>query len=157
MILFQCSLFVYQVVKSIGILNRLKRYVPPNIPRTLYSAFILHFNFSFLNWGFKANRTRHQKMQVPTRCLIRGNGNTGMVTRGAQLGLCGLFVKTPLTIGNTLFEIDGVIIIPHNATFSELGQKPPFSGILWPLEGWNLTNVAQKRINSEHSSKQCTH
>ena len=31
-----------KVAKSIGILNRLKRYMPPNILRTLYSALILH-------------------------------------------------------------------------------------------------------------------
>ena len=34
-----------------------------------------------------------------------------------------------------MFEIDWVIIIPHNDTFSDIGQKPPFSVILWQLEG----------------------
>ena len=55
-----------KVAKSIGILNRLKRYMPPNILRTLYSALILpHFQFSILNWGFKANRiTRLQKRAI---------------------------------------------------------------------------------------------
>ena len=31
------------------------------------------------------------------------------------------FVKTPLTIVNTMLEIDGVIIISHNGTFSDNG------------------------------------
>ena len=44
--------------KLIAILNRLKRYLSTDIIRTLYSALILpHFQFSVLNWGFKANRT----------------------------------------------------------------------------------------------------
>ena len=116
-------------------------------------------------------------------------------------------MKTPLTSLNTLFEIDRVIIIPHNVTFSDNGckplvfrnfvatrgpnwptwpksksilnthpisvptkfeldcvntfsdngWKPPFSVILWPLEGQNLANMAQKRINSEHSPNKGTY
>ena len=46
-----------RVGKLIGILNRLKRYLSIDILRTLYSALILpHFQFSVLNWGFKADR-----------------------------------------------------------------------------------------------------
>ena len=58
---------------------------------------------------------------------------------------------------NTMFEIDLVIIIPHNGTFSGNGWKPPFSVILWPPEGQNFVNVAQKRIISEHLSNKCVH
>ena len=67
------------------------------------------------------------------------------------------FVKTLQISVNTMFEIDRVIIIPHNGTFPDNGQKLPFSVILWPLEGQNLANMAQKRINSEHSPNKCTH
>ena len=65
------------------------------------------------------------------------------VTRGAKLGI---FVKTPLTTMNTMFEIDWVIIIPHNGTFSDIGQKPPFSVIrlVGPShyldQSWNIVN-----------------
>ena len=52
-----------------------------------------------------------------------------------------------------MFEIDLVIIIPHNDTFSAYGGKPLFSVILWPLEGQNLVNVAKKQTISEHSPK----
>ena len=52
-------------------------------------------------------------MHVPAWGLIRGNGNTEMVTRRAELGLCGLkmevFVKTALTSVHIIFEIDRVI------------------------------------------------
>ena len=41
-------------------------------------------------------------------------------------------------------------------TFSDNGHKPPFSVILWPLEGQNLAYVARKQINSEHSPNKCT-
>ena len=61
-------------------------------------------------------------MHVPAWGLIRRNGNTETVTRGAKLGLYGLFVKTPLTSVNTMFELDWVIIIPYNGTFSDIGQ-----------------------------------
>ena len=58
---------------------------------------------------------------------------------------------------NTISEIDRVIIIPYNSTFSDNGRKPPFSIILWPSESQNLANVAQKQINSEQSPNKCTH
>ena len=44
-----------------------------------------------------------------------------------------------------MFELDCV------NTFSDNSQKPTFSVIFFlPLEGQNLANMAQKRINSEH-------
>ena len=96
-------------------------------------------------------------MHVPTWGLIRGNENTDMVTRGTKLGLSGIFMKTILASVNTMFEIDWVIIIPHNGTFSDIGQKPPFSVILWLLEGQNLASMAKKQIVSEHSPNKCYH
>ena len=54
-------------------------------------------------------------------------------------------------------EIDWVIIIPHNDTFSDIGQKPPFSVILWQLEGQSWAKVVQKQINSENLPNKCTH
>ena len=56
-----------------------------------------------------------------------------------------------------MFEIDWVIIIPHNDTFPDIGQKPPFSVILWRLEGQSWAKVVQKQINSENSPNKCTH
>ena len=50
-----------------------------------------------------------------------------------------------------MFEINLVIVIPHNGTCSDNGRKPELSVILWPIEGQNLANVAQKWVNSEHS------
>ena len=42
-------------------------------------------------------------------------------------------------------------------TFSANGRKLPFSVILRPLEGQNLANMGQKRINIWHSHKKCVH
>ena len=55
-----------KIAKSIGIINRLKRYLPLSILRTLYNALVLpHFQFSILNWGFKANKiVRLQKRAI---------------------------------------------------------------------------------------------
>ena len=64
---------------------------------------------------------------------------------------------TPLTSMNTTFEIDRVIIIPHNGAFSDNGRKPAFSVIMWPLKGKNLANVDQKWVKTEHSPNKCTH
>ena len=97
-------------------------------------------------------------MHVPARGLIRGNGYTEMVTKGAKLGLCGLFVKTALTSVNTMFEIDWVIIISHNVTFSDIDQKPSFSVILWPLESQNCVACREHvgEINIVMMGLQCT-
>ena len=67
------------------------------------------------------------------------------------------FVKTPLTSVNAMFGTDQVIVIPHNGTYSDNGRKPPFSVILCPLGGQTFVSVAQRRINSEHSSNKRTH
>ena len=50
-----------------------------------------------------------------------------------------------------MFELDCM------NTFSDNGLKPPFSVILWPIEGQNLANVAKNHIKSEHSPDKYTH
>ena len=61
-----------KIAKSIGIINRLKRYLPLSILRTLYNAFVLpHFQFSILNWGFETNkveRLQKRAIRVITNC-----------------------------------------------------------------------------------------
>ena len=90
-------------------------------------------------------------MHVSAWGLIRRNGNTEMVSIGAKLGLRGLFMKTPLSSVNTMYEKDRVIFMPHKGTFSDNDQKPPVSVILWSLQGKNLAKVAKMPIDSENS------
>ena len=55
-----------KIAKSIGIMNRLKRFLPLSILRTLYNALVLpHFQFSISNWGFKANKI----VRLPKRAI----------------------------------------------------------------------------------------
>ena len=65
-----------KIAKSIGIINRLKRYLPLSILRTLYNALVLpYFQFSILNWGFKANKVvRLQKRAI--RVITNSKYNT---------------------------------------------------------------------------------
>ena len=43
----------YKVSRSIGVLNKLKKFLPLTVLRILYNALILpHFQFSILAWGF---------------------------------------------------------------------------------------------------------
>ena len=46
-----------EVSRSIGVLNRLKKFLPITILRILYNALILpHFQFSILTWGLNPGR-----------------------------------------------------------------------------------------------------
>ena len=46
-----------KILRSLGIMNRLKRYLPQNIIRTIYNSLILpHTNYSILVWEFKSGR-----------------------------------------------------------------------------------------------------
>ena len=46
-----------KISRSLGVMNRLKRYLPQNILRTIYNSLILpHINYSILVWGFKSSR-----------------------------------------------------------------------------------------------------
>ena len=65
-------------------------------------------------------------MHVPAWCLVKGNGNKDIVARGAKLGLRGIFMNTPLNNVNILFEIDQVLIIPHNDTFQIMVRNHHF-------------------------------
>ncbi len=45
------------ISKSIGILNKLKHFLPLNIKILLYNSLILsHLNFDILTWGYKCEK-----------------------------------------------------------------------------------------------------
>ena len=58
--------------RSLGIMSRLKQYLPRNILRTIYSSVILpHLNYSVLVWGFKSSRIANlQKRTAHTEPLF---------------------------------------------------------------------------------------
>ena len=55
-----------KISRSLGIMNRIKRYLPQNILHTTYNSLILpHIDYSILVWGFKSSRiSKLQKRAV---------------------------------------------------------------------------------------------
>ena len=54
-----------KISRSLGIMNRLKRYLPQNILRTIYNSLSLpHINSSILVWGFKSRRISKLKKSI---------------------------------------------------------------------------------------------
>lgn len=67
-----------KVSRSIGILNRLKRYLPQAVLLTLYNTLILpHFNYGILLWGWKSDGlARLQKKAIRVITNSRYNEHT---------------------------------------------------------------------------------
>ena len=54
-----------KVAKCIGIMNRLKRFLPPHILKTLYFTLVhSHLNYSLLAWGFNCRRIKLLQKKV---------------------------------------------------------------------------------------------
>ena len=65
-----------KISKTLGIMNRLKHIVTPDILRLIYNALILsHLNFSLLSWGTNTRRLfKLQKKAV--RIIAKGKYNS---------------------------------------------------------------------------------
>ena len=58
-----------KISRTLGIMNRLKRFLPTNILRLIYNSLILpYFQYSILTWGFKVGRL--EKLQKRAVCII---------------------------------------------------------------------------------------
>ena len=66
-----------KVSRSIGVLNRLKKFLPLTVLRILYNALILlHFQFSILAWGFNPGRlNKLQKRAIRVITSIKYNAH----------------------------------------------------------------------------------
>ena len=62
-----------------------------------------------------------------------------------------MLTKSELILKSDPISVDTKFELDYMTTFSDNGRKPPFSVILWSLEGQNLAKVAEKWINSEQS------
>ena len=59
-----------KIVKTLGILNILKRYLPLNVLRIIYNSLILpHLNYGILLWGHQAKQTK--QIQVIQKRAVR--------------------------------------------------------------------------------------
>ena len=72
---------------SLGIMNRLKQYLPQNIFRTIYSSLILpHINYSILVWGFKSSRiSKLQKRAARMISCSKYNAHTKPLLQSLNL------------------------------------------------------------------------
>ncbi len=76
-----------KISKSIGILNRLKHFLPLNIKTMLYSSLILsHLNFGILNWGYACERiTKLQKKAIRIISTSKYNAHTEPIFKSLNL------------------------------------------------------------------------
>lgn len=73
-----CDMLANKISKTIGVLNRLKRYTPTNILRTLYCSMVQsHFNYTILAWGNECSRLEKlQNKAIRIISLSRYNADT---------------------------------------------------------------------------------
>ena len=76
-----------KISRSLGMMNRLKRYLPQNILRTIYNSLILpHINHSILVWGFKSSRiSKLQKRAVRMITCSRYDAHTEPLYKSLNL------------------------------------------------------------------------
>ena len=76
-----------KISKYVGLLNKLKHYLPASILKTLYCSLILpHLNYGSLAWGFDANRIfKLQKRAL--RCITNSKFNAHTEPLFKQLNL----------------------------------------------------------------------
>ena len=73
--------------KYIGILNRLKRYLPSHILKTIYTSLIQsNLNYSILAWGFNCGRLKSiQKRAIRIICNSKFNAHTEPLMKKLEL------------------------------------------------------------------------
>jgi hypothetical protein len=75
------------ISKTIGILNRLKHFLPLNIKTTLYNSLILsHINYCLLVWGYDHTRMKKlQKRAIRTLTVSKYNAHTEPLFKSLNL------------------------------------------------------------------------
>ena len=93
-----------KIARTIGVINRLKHYLPLEVLRYLYNALILpYFQYSVLTWGFKQNRlNKLQKRAV--RVVSRSKYNAHTEPLFKKLNLLKLDDIFKLNILKTFFN-----------------------------------------------------
>ena len=50
-------LIANKISRTVGVINRLKNYIPQNVLFTIYNTLIMpHLNYGILTWGFNSDR-----------------------------------------------------------------------------------------------------
>ena len=76
-----------KISRSWGVMNRLKRYLPHNMLRTIYNSLILPLiSYSILAWGFKSSRiSKFQKRTVRMTSCSKYNAHTEPLFKSLNL------------------------------------------------------------------------
>ena len=76
-----------KIARSVGVLNRLKRFLPANILRTVYNAMILpHLQYGILCWGHNLSRLRKlQKKAIRAVSHKKYNAHTEPIFKDLNL------------------------------------------------------------------------
>ena len=76
-----------KVSKCVGILNKLKYFLPLNIKILIYSSLVLsHLNFGILAWGYQCDRViKLQKKAVRILSLSKYNAHTEPIFESLKL------------------------------------------------------------------------
>ena len=76
-----------KINRSLGILNRLKHYLPLNIKKLMYNALVLsHLNYGILLWGFTGERIfKLQKKVLRMISLNKYNAHTDHIFKNLNI------------------------------------------------------------------------
>ena len=71
------NLVANKISRTVGVINRLKYYIPENVQLTIYNTLIIpHLNYEILTWGFNSDRILTiQKKAVRSITLSKYNAH----------------------------------------------------------------------------------
>ena len=80
-----------KISKTIGILNKLKHFLPPNTLYIMYNALILpHINYGLLLWGHQAHQiVKLQKKAIRIISLNKYNAHTSLIFKKTSVAIVG--------------------------------------------------------------------
>ena len=81
------NLIANKISRTVGVINRLKNYIPENALLTIYNTLIIpHLNYEILTWGFNSDRIfKIQKKTVRSITLSKYNAHTEPIFKTLKL------------------------------------------------------------------------
>ena len=81
------NLIANKISITVGVINRLKNYIPENALLTIYNTLIIpHLNYGILTWGFNSDRIlKIQKKAVRSITLSKYNAHTEPIFKTLKL------------------------------------------------------------------------
>ena len=81
------NLIANKISRTVGVINRLKNYIPENALLTIYNTLIIpHLNYGILTWGFNQDRIlKIQKKAVRSITISKYNAHTEPIFKTLKL------------------------------------------------------------------------